>query len=106
MHDVRDLGGRIFWLVISIALGFASMFVLLCGITAFIEYCGHHGCHACGNDVDLATMLAGSVVLMLAWYALLQSVDRYLGRRRNRVSLARAWIPTTRRRDRAPRATI
>ena len=105
MHDVRDLGGRLFWLMISVVMGFASMFALLCGITAVVEHCGQDGGHSIGG-FDLPTIFAGSVALILAWYVLLQSLDRYLGRRRDRVVLARAWIPTTRRRDRVPRATI
>ena len=105
MHDVRDLGGRLFWLVISVAMGFASMFALLCAISALVEHCGQDSSRSlCG--FDLPSIFAGSVALILAWYVLLQSLDRYLGRRRDRVVLARAWIPTTRRRDRVPRATI
>jgi hypothetical protein len=103
MHDVRDLGGRLFWLMISVVMGFASMFALLCGISALVENCGESRSI---NNFDLPTIFAGSVALILAWYVLLQALDRYLGRRRDRVILARAWIPTARRRDRVPRATI
>jgi hypothetical protein len=105
MHDVRDLGGRLFWLVISVVMGFASMFALLCGISALFEHCGQDGRHSI-SGFDLPTIFAGSVALILAWYVLLQSLDRYLGRRRDRVNLARAWIATPRKRDRVPRATI
>jgi hypothetical protein len=105
MHDVRDLGGRLFWLMISVVMGFASMCMLLWAITAFVETCGHNGCHSVGGSFDVPTIIAGSVVLTLAWYVLLLSLDRYLGRRRDRVVLARAWIPT-RKLGRAPRATI
>jgi hypothetical protein len=103
MHDVRDLGGRLFWLVISVVMGFASMFALLCGIAAVVELYGHD---AGINSFDLPQIFAGSVALILAWYVMLLSFDRYLGRRRDRVVLARAWLPTTRKRDRVPRATI
>jgi hypothetical protein len=105
MHDVRDLGGRLFWLMISVVMGFASMFALVCGISAVIEHCGHDSRRSI-NGFDLPSIFAGSVALILAWYVLLQALDRYLGRRRDRVVLARAWIPTTRKPDRVPRATI
>lgn len=105
MHDVRDLGGRMFWLMLSVVLGFASMFVLLWGITELIMQFGANDHSKAQHFVDLPTIVAGSIVLTVAWYGLLQWLDRYVARRRARVDLARAWI-ATRKLGRAPRATI
>lgn len=104
MHDVRDLDSRMFWLMFSVVLGFASMFVLLWGITQLITQFGAND-HSQTQDLDLPTIVAGSIVLTVAWYGLLQWLDHYVARRRARVDLARAWI-ATRKLGRAPRATI
>ena len=103
-EDVRNLGGRLWWLLLSICLAFTSMVILLWTITSFIVSCGNYGCHASTTDGDAILVLVGGVGLTLAWFRGLQWLDRHLGWRNEQRRLARAWI-ATRKRDRAPRAT-
>ena len=103
-NDVRNLGGRLWWLVLSTCLAFTSMSLIVLSISSFIRSCGNYGCHDSFIGADMIVVLAGTLGLTLAWYKGLQYLDRHLGWRSEHRRLACAWI-ATRKRDRAPRAT-
>ncbi len=102
-EDLRELGRRVWWLVLATCLAFTSMTIIVWSITSFIRSCGDYRWHASFTGADVIVVLAGTVGLTLAWYKGLACLDRHLGWRSDR-RLARAWL-ATRKRDRARRAT-
>ena len=69
MHDLRDLGGRIRRLLVSVAIGVAGVILIVFALDTLIHNRDHGP-----NGFDVWMMLVGMVALTITAFALLEKV--------------------------------